>query len=47
MGKKFDLKAEDVQDLLSIYKKHLKEMNEKWCALEDLGTEMLLTKENE
>ena len=47
MSKKFDLKSEDVEDLLSIYKKHLRELNHKWNELEDLGTDMLVSKDHE
>ena len=46
-SKKFDLKDEDVQNVLTIYKKHLREINDKWFELEDLGTDMLVSKDNE
>ena len=42
MSKKFDLKSEDVENVLSIYKQHLRVTTEKWTALEDLGTDMLV-----
>jgi hypothetical protein len=47
VSKRFELKPEYVENALVIYKSDLRDFNEKWTALEDLGTDMLVNKDFE